>query len=320
MRGLGSRMHRAGWRAWAAALVAGTAVAGPIETRRVPEQAAWVAHLDVALLRQGDVGAFLLEQVTRPPLSNRLAALRALLQFDLREDLRGLTLIGFADRPEAGAMVLDGRFDADHLTTVVRGARDYSETVYHGDTVHHWMQTRERGEAHPMFAAFDGPDRLLLASDETALQTLLDVARDRRPSLANRPETFLPRTEAPAALVAGAADVGSAVPEGPRSAMLRGSRRGSIVLAESVGRVTLQVSLMTADAERARRLADVVRGIAALVELEADTPPVLAQAARNLQVQADGSVLNARTAAPAQRLVEALRARLEEAAPENASP
>ncbi len=300
-------LWRVGRVAAALVFVAGAARGGAIEPRHVPADTAWFVHFDLETLRDGEMGAFLLEQMARPPIASRIDAAAALFRVDVREGLASVTAFAPADRPEAAALLLSGNFDIEHLTTVVRGAPEHAAAAHHGDLVHSWQHERPDGEAQTLFGAFDGPTRLVLASDESAIQQALDILRGRAPSLAGQADRLPRRAEDPALLTVAVTNPGAALPADARSTLIRDARGGSLVITEAVGRVTAHMRLTAPDAERAQQLVEVVRGMAALVQLEADAPPMLVEIARNLRVQAEGAELRLRVAAPAHRLVAQLR-------------
>src|SRR3974390_2266112 len=95
----------------------GTATGWGSDLRRADLAAdpAWVLHLDVDRLRTSAVGEHILSEMDKPEAQAKLAALQAVLNFDLRKQLHAVTVYGSSSKPEDGVLMLYGDFDADRL-------------------------------------------------------------------------------------------------------------------------------------------------------------------------------------------------------------
>jgi len=82
--------------------------ANPVERSAIPEDPAWVLHLDLDALRATTLGEYILAEMRKPEEEPRYAVLQALLGFDPRTGLRGITAYGSTSSPEDGVAMVYG--------------------------------------------------------------------------------------------------------------------------------------------------------------------------------------------------------------------
>ena len=168
-------------------LFALAANAGPLQRNLVAANAVWVAHLDVDRFKETEVGQYVLAEMEKPEAQNKFAAFQAVFSFDPREDIRGLTLYGTGNRPEEGVLILQGRFDANRLLTLVRAAKDYTSSNHRAHVVHEWTDEKKeaqgRKDARTVAAFHSG--RLVLGQGRGTVAAALDVLDNQAPNLSS---------------------------------------------------------------------------------------------------------------------------------------
>src|SRR5262245_2238635 len=102
----------------AACFASNQLLASELKRSDIAVDPAWVLHRDCDRLRTSSVGQFILGELDKPEAQAKLAALQAVLNFDIRKQLHGVTLYGSSSKPEDGVLMLYADFDAERLVTL----------------------------------------------------------------------------------------------------------------------------------------------------------------------------------------------------------
>ncbi len=301
---------------WLAAAVAALplarAGAGPIEPKRVPENAVWVVHLDVERLKQTEVGKFLMEQLKTPDAERQLAAARTVFDFDPRENLLTMTLFGNDFKNPAVVALVQGKFDAERLATLAGGQPNYLQSDYAGSIVHQWD---DRNNGRTMFAAFPAEGWIAAGSDGEALKAALDVLGARKPSMAGKAGSFLPAPSNNLPMLTIALSLANAELGADAPPAVKEARSGALTITELAGEVSLDVAVEFANVERAAQVRDLAAGFVAMAAMNAQENPELAELAQKAQITLDGATARLRLRMPAAKLREAVLKTMQEQAP-----
>jgi len=309
-------MNRTRWlTAVTVALTLARAGAGPIEPKRIPDNAAWVVHLDVERLKQTDLGKFLLEQMKTPDAERQLAAARTVFDFDPRENLLTLTLFGSDFKNPAAVALVQGKFDAERLATLAGGQPNYQRSDYAGAAVHQWD---DRNNGRTMFAAFPADGWVAAGSDLDALKAALDVLAARKPSLASKPGSFLPAPSNNLPMLTVALSMANAELGADAPPAVKEARSGALTISELAGEVSLDVAIEFANVERAAQVRDMAAGFVAMAAMNAAENPELAEIAQKAQITLDGATARLRLRMPAAKLREAALKQMQPETPEPA--
>jgi hypothetical protein len=280
---------------WMSVLVSWLAAAGieaaPLAASRVPEDARWVAHIDVDLLKNTAVGAHVLSKLGEPEAARKLEAVQAMFRFDPRKDLKSLTLFGPDKDDLKSVMTLEGNFDAGHLASIIRGGDGYAEHPYEGDVIHEWLQA-DKGKTNIVFGTLLSSGQIVMGKRRDRVESAIDTLRGRKPGLTPSGAVggLLPASQG--AVLVAAVDVERIPGAGPRSRMLQQTERGSIVMGEQGGEVTASVKMDAGDAAKAGQLQQVVQGVIALGILGEDKNPEFARLCRTARCVLEGSVVS----------------------------
>jgi hypothetical protein len=256
--------------------ITAAACAGPLRPDRLPEDAAWAVHADLELAGTTKLGRFTLGLINDELAETTIGDLK----IRAGEDVRDITLFGWADE-DAGGIVMATMTDAaDRLIEHIKARETYEPLEREGQVIHSWLEPVPSGEGSAetgvkarIYALDLDADvgRLVLASDNLdALLKAVRVLRKDGPSRADATEgearlpveipadaflffaTTQPRPfggTSPSAQVAKLADV---------IVLDMGERDGR-------GFVDLRVSARTE--EEATQVAAVLQGLAALAQM-----------------------------------------------------
>ena len=297
--------------------LAQAAVAAPFNAAQVPAAAVLVLHLDADALRQTAPGRALLEHLNSGKGGQQMDALAAVLGWDLRRDLAGLTLFNTTSDEREGVALLRGRFDPARLEVLLKADAGYRSEVYQGATVHGWIDQEKKQRR---YGALLG-DLAVVSGSKAAVQRTLDVLQARAPALAGANPNQLPLPEAGAAFALAAANL-AAFPltnTPPHARSLRMARSGSFTLAEAGGQVLGQLTLRAEREEAARLMADAGRGLLALAQLDDQQDEAAREMLRALRIEQGGSEVALHLTLPAEKAAVWLRMQLQKDAQKKAA-
>lgn len=295
------------------ALLLTRSFAGPLDARRVPDNAVWVVHIDVERLKETEMGKFLMEELSKPEAEQKLAAAQTVFDFDPRKDLQTVTMFGTDLKNPSAVVLAQGRFDPDRLATLAGGQKNYQRGDYAGVEIHQWDDEKS---GRPMYAAFPAAGWVVAGPEVAALKAALDVLGGRRPPLASRDSSFLPKTpNSLPVMVAAVSTEGAVMPDNAPPAV-KDARSGALILSETAGEVSLEMVVEFANPELASQVRDMAAGFIAMAALNAQENPELAEIAQKAQVSLDGPTARLRLRVPAAKL----RAAAEKAAAERSAP
>ena len=293
-----------------AGLMSATAsvMAGPVERAAVVDDPAWVAHLDVDALRKSIVGAHILSELHKPEKELQLFVLQAALGSDLRTALHGITVYGVSPKPADGVALIYADINAERLTALARQAEDYQATSHGQHQIASWIDAKRRekeGGAPRTYAAIYQDRLVIFGQQESRVAEALDVLDKTKPGLA---KSVFPKFGAGEPEVIQAAARQMDVPEGdPRAAILKLSKLVNLDVRESDGKMLGNLFLETKNEETARQVADVARGIIAIMGLQTDNPDAV-KLSKSLSVEQTGVNATVKLNLPADDIVAAIKA------------
>src|SRR5580658_9902596 len=114
--------------ATAAAALAGAPLvsAAPFNPKDVAADPALVFHVDCDALRASSVGQSILSQ---QEVQDKLAAVGAMFDFDVRKQLHGLTVYTTEAHPKDGALIVYADFDSNRLVTLAKGQDGFQSST-----------------------------------------------------------------------------------------------------------------------------------------------------------------------------------------------
>lgn len=277
-------MRRMMWVAVAGLLAATTMVRGaPLNRSHVDGEARILAHLDFEQFKSTAVGQWFLEELRKPDAENKFAAMKAVFNFDPREDMRSLTFYGTVR--EEGVLILDGKFDIDRAVTLLKAGQGYSTQSYDGETIHSWFDPKKACGRHEAAAPQGSPAQpnsfavvmtggnIVMGEKLASVERAIDVIKGRRPVLSQHSplSALIPDGNVPV-LLAGA-DLAGLQPRKAKSGTFDGLTSASMTAGEQGGNVMLNVQLEAKDDATAAQIQAVIQGFISLGILSAKDNP-----------------------------------------------
>ena len=247
--------------------------ATPLQQTDVAADPVWLLHVDCDRLRPTAVGQHLLAEMEKPNAQNKLAAFQAMFKFDLRTQLHGLTLYSVGQSPEEGVLLVYADFDADHLSTLAKGARDYESSPHNQRVIHSWVddsKMKSKDSKQRTYAAAQGSRLLIFGQRAAAVAKALDVLDVAAPNLTV--SKSFPALESKSAFLQGAAQKMTLKNSDPNAAVFRMSKSLRFEIGEEQNRVNATLQLTANDDEVAKQIVSIGQGLVSLMKLQKDRP------------------------------------------------
>lgn len=292
------------------AALAGGVNAAPLNTAQVGADAKFVVHLDVDALKTTQAGKLLLQRTSTGAENNKLNALAAILGFDLRKDVSGVTVFGAPNAGDEGVIVFNGRFDGQQLVTFVKANDGYTSDSYKGTTVHSW--TDEKKNNKRTYGVVIGGSTIAMSDKKSALHAALD-AIGGGDSIASQNASKLALGGAKDAVLLAAADLAQVNKGKPANAQtLKQAKSGVASIREDGDEMVVSIGLEADTVENAQLMNNAVRGLLAIVQLDEKTDQKTKDAFAGAKVELQGTSLSASMRMPAKVLVDAMQKKMQE--------
>ncbi|MBC8038990.1 MAG: hypothetical protein H7Y06_00440 [Opitutaceae bacterium] len=284
--------------------------ANPVDRSAVTDNPAWALHLDADALRTSIVGKHILAEMSKPDAELRFALLKAATGSDLRTALHGITVYGATPSPEDGVALVYADLNAERLGALAKMTEDYRTSSHGKHQVLSWIdgKRREKEGGQPRTYAAIDQDRMVVvfAQNETRLTGALDVLDGTQPSLAK--SAALPNFGGGEPMVIqGVARQFDGAGDNPGAAVLAQSKLIALEVRENGRQLLANLSLEIKDAESARHVANIARGIVGIIALQPDNPDAV-KLARGVSVEQNGLTTIVKLNLPAEDVVAALKA------------
>jgi len=251
-----------------------------------PSQTHWVLNLDLKAAQASPLVNYLAEKIDeskRLDAKNKLAAIKALFGVDLLKDIDQLVLVGNGDAEKGGVAYVYGTFDAQRLTTILAGGKNYTAIDHNGFKMQSWQDDKDNKQKYLSFAK---PGMALFSNTQNTLADALDVLAGKKAGLASDSPLSEAFVRSPQTLFSlYAFDVGSIVGQAPKAEMLKQAQALSLRV-QTINADTLEaaVSVTAASNETALQIHQAAMGIQALMLLQAAAKPEAATLASLAQI------------------------------------
>lgn len=292
------------------AALAGGAQGAALNANQVGAGAKWVLHVDADMLRSSAVGKVLMQKLTTGKDNDKLNALAVLTGVDLRKDLSGATLYSASDREQDSVVMLSGRFNTEHLITMIKANEAYETQSYHGTTVHSWIDEKKHTRTYG--AVLQNGGLIVMSGGEGSLKAALDAVGGQGPSLAKGNSNGLALGAAGTSIVMASANLASMKNNKPSAQTFKQAQSAAISIGEEGQDAVGKISLTADSPVNAQHLSDAARGILALIMLDDKTDQKTKDAFAASQITVDGSTLNVNIHMPAQVLADAIQKKIDE--------
>ncbi len=290
----------------AAAALAGAPVAfaAPFNPKDAAADPALLLHVDCDALRASSVGQWILSQ---PDVQDKLAAVGALFDFDLRKQLHGLTVYTTEAHPKDGALIVYADFDPTRLITLARAAEGFQSVTNGSHVIYSWLDQKKKamdGERPRISGAILG-HRVVFGQNDSHLADALEVIDGKAPGLSGK--KGLPEAAGGESIIAQGViykfDFESA---DPNAAIFKMSKSVHLKLSEAASNMTAAVSFEAADADTATQIASIAQGLVALLKLQKGDPNA-SKLANAIALKQDGATVGLTLSLPSSELVEMIK-------------
>ena len=286
-----------------------TAHAAPLQRADVMADPAWVLHLDCDGLRPTTVGQYILSEMDKPEAMAKLAAFQSIFNFDLRNQLHGVTLYGSSSVPEDGVLMVYADFDPVRLVTLAKAAGKYQSSMHNKHAIHSWIDDSKPGKngVKPrVYAAIQG-SRVIFGQREGRVGQALDVLDGLTASMAKGNAFPDLGVSGSGHFIEAAARKMNLPDSDPNAAILKLSQSVELVVGEGQQQLQGAVTLVADNADVAAQVASIVNGLVALMKLQTDKPES-GMIANGLAITQDGPRVVGKLVLPASRMVAIMKA------------
>jgi hypothetical protein len=283
--------------------------AAPLQRADVIADPAWLLHLDCDGLRPTTVGQYILSEMDKPEAKAKLLAFQSIFNFDLRNQLHGVTLYGSSGAPEDGVLMVYADFDAGRLMTLAKAASKYQSSAHNQHVIHSWLDDNKKdknGVKPRVYAAIQG-NRVIFGQREDRVGQALDVLEGVSASMAAGrafPDLGVPGN---GHFIEAAARKMNLPDSDPNAAILKLSQSVELVVGEGQQKLQGALTLGADSPQVAAQVFAIAQGLVGLMKLQSDKPDSVT-IANALAITQDGSRVVGNLVLPASTVVEIMKA------------
>ncbi len=295
------------WCAGFAAAV--TTGAGPLQLGDIIADPAWVLHVDCAALKQTALGKALLVELDKPEAQKKFAAIQAVFNVDPRKDLHGVTLYGATKAEPDGVVVAYADFDAARLVTLIEANPDYQSSKHGAHTIHSWIDEKAKaknGVKLRSYGAIKGKV-IIIGQKESRIAEALDVINKSKPNLTTSTQFARLGSNGEGGFIIGAARKLDLPGNDPGAAVLKQAKTFWLNVRESQGCTEVNLNLEAEDAEVAKQMSDVSRGLVALLSLQTEKPEAV-KLGQGITISQEEKTVTAKLSLPSNDVVGMIKA------------
>lgn len=276
-----------------------------------PSQTHWILSVDLKAAQSSPIMNYIvgqMEPAKRLEADSKLAAFKTIFGVDLLKDIDQFVIAGNGDADKGGVAYVYGTFDAQRLTSIIAGSKNFTSTDCNGFKLLTWLDEKDNKTKSLSFAK---PGLAMLSSSPSALSDALDVLAGKKTGLAPDSPLSVAIARTPQTLFSlHAFDLAAIVGQAPKAEMLKRAQALSLRV-QSVNADTLEaaLSITAATDETALQLHQAVMGIQALMQLQASTNPEVATLASLAQITSKGRALGVTLKLPKAVIEKAVRER-----------
>jgi hypothetical protein len=245
--------------------------------------------------------------MNKPEAQAKLAAFQAIMSFDLRTQLHGLTLYSVGSVPEDGVLLVYADFDPDRLVTLAKAAKDAQHTAHKQNTIYSWVDDKKGKKGTKRTYAAIAGNRVVFGQSEQRVAQALDVITGTAGNLASGnllPQLGVPGSTSFLQAVARKMDF---LPSDPNAQVLRLSKAIRVEAGEAQQQLSLSVTLEANDEEVANNISSILNGLVSLMRLQKEKPESI-KVAEALALKQDGATVKATLVLPAADVLQMIQA------------
>ena len=288
--------------ATAAAAFAGAPLvfAAPFNPTDVAADPALVFHVDCDAIRTSSVGKSILSQ---QEVQDKLTALGAMFDFDVRTQLHGLTVYTTEAHPKNGALIVYADFDPNRLLALANIADGFQSVTNGSHVIYSWIDDKKKGkegDSPRVYGAIAG-HRVVFGQQESHLAAALDVIDGKAPSFSGK--KGLPGAQAgESILLSGLLLKFDFDDADEKAAIFKMSKSVQVKLSELADNMTATVRLEAADTNTSTQIASIAQGLVALLKLQ-QSDANATKLANAIAIKQDGPMVGLTLSVPSSELI-----------------
>jgi len=292
--------------ATAAAAFAGApwVFAAPFNPKDVAADPALVFHVDCDALRASSVGQSILSQ---QEVDDKLSAVGAIFDFDIRTQLHGLTVYTTEAHPKEGALIVYGDFDPNRLIALAKATDGFHGVTNGSHVIYSWLDDKKKakdGEPSRVYGAISG-HRVIFGQQESHLAAALDVIDGTTPSFSGK--KGLPGAESgESILLEGLLLKFDFDDPDDKAAIFKMSKSVRLKLSELANNMTATVRLEAADTNTSTQIANIAQGLVALLKLQQNDASAT-KLANAIAIKQDGATVGLTLSVPSSELIDMIK-------------
>jgi hypothetical protein len=279
--------------------------AAPFDPKDVAADPGLLVHVDCDALRGSSVGQSILSE---PEVQDKLAAVGALFDFDLRTQLHGLTVYTTEEHPKDGALIVYADFEPNRLITLAKAADGFESVTNGSHVIYSWLDKKKKGKEGDetrVCGAIMG-HRVVFSHNESHLADALNVIDGKSPNYSGK--KGLPEADAgESILVQGVLlkfDFGDS---DQNAAIFRMSKAVRLKLSEMAGTMTAAVHFEASDSDTATQISAIAQGLVAVLKLQKTDANAL-KLANAIVIKQDGAAVGLKLSTPSSELIDMIKA------------
>ncbi len=270
----------------AAASFTAHAVAEPLDTGKVPENAVWVMHVDMDAARQSTVLQNMEARMLKkhPNLEMVMKTVADKIGLDIRKDLHDVTVYGLDTDKKNAVMIVHADGDREKLKAMAAKAPGHKTMEHRGYTLHAWTHKGwGQSEGKPVVGACYKDTTLIFARTKAQVEKAIDVLDGKSASVGDKGP--LAGRVRPGSILVGRA---SEVHPETKFPVLKESKGFRVALGENEGMSFYRAMLEMKSAEAAEQAKTVTEGMVALGSLSFGGDTDAMKLVKGLETKTDG--------------------------------
>jgi hypothetical protein len=270
------------------ALTAVAAFAVDFSPNMVAEDAQWVMHANFDKGRSTEFGQFVMSEMKKGKCRAKLEESKALLNMDPSTDIASVTAYGWDMEKESGAMLIDGRIDEAAIVEFLSQVDGFQTRTVDGYEVMSWTSMKCGDGTKETFATFTAQGMMVVSDSLEGVAKAADVLAGRQGSIGTASVLNL-ANQGQSAFMAAAVNVDQAQNIPAKAALIKQSKSMVFSVSETAGSIVMTVKLNAPDTETAMNVDSIARGMLAMMYLQSQENPELAEIAKGVTIVNNGT-------------------------------
>jgi hypothetical protein len=274
-----------------------------VQLSAIPPDAQWALYVDVPKLTSSAMFKALVDEGEMAKIQGKTDQFFAKLRIDPLKDLKGVTVFGLGKEDEDAVVVLSGKFDRAHLTSLVKAETSHKEIPFGKHTIYSWDDDE--------FGAFAADDLIILGENEQAIKSALDAMEGRKRDAAPPILASILKEFPDAIMVFGVNSIPKLLGEHDKPVILTKMKSAGGALAEIGENLRLEVNILADTAQVAKDVEQAIRGLIAIANLQLQEADAQAFA-QAIKIAVDGENVRIDAVYPLNKVFHLLRGKVKD--------